>query len=219
MRERVAAASRMCISDRERRFRRFVKPSRTCCRRGLRRGVDATRRSRHPRGLRATRDARSRRARRRAPAASRGTMPWPRLKTCPGAGPAARTTRSASRATVAASVVQHQRIEIALQRDAIAVRAARGGEIDGPVEAHARRRRIAASSSSQSAGALGEHDRRHRAARRRRRERAKHVAHRRERKAPVRVAGQQPAPGVEDHHRVGARARSARRGTPRPRAR
>ena len=57
-----------------------------------------------------------------------GTMPWPRLKMWPGAGPAARTTAAASRATAAASARSTMRIEIALQRDALADAAARGGQ-------------------------------------------------------------------------------------------
>ena len=49
-----------------------------------------------------------------------GTMPWPRLKTWPGRGPAARTTAAASRDDRRCVREQHQRVEIALQRDAFA---------------------------------------------------------------------------------------------------
>ena len=50
------------------------------------------------RGLRARCDARPRPAPRRCSGGVVGTMPWPRLKMCPGAGPAARTMRCALRA-------------------------------------------------------------------------------------------------------------------------
>ena len=121
---------------------------------------------------------------------------------CPGAGPAARTMAEASRATVAGSVsrTSGSRLPCSATRAPTAARAR--ADVDGPVESHAVRaaRRDLV---EPRAAALREHDARDLASRARR-QRREHVAHRREREAPVRVGGQEAAPGVEDHHRVGA---------------
>ena len=185
-------------------IRRFVKPPN---RAGFR--VRARVRGDQPRtagraGARATPHARPPRARRRSPAACRGTMPCPRLKMCPGPGPRRERCAAASRATVAASVVSTSgsRLPCSATCAPTCARAAPMSTVQSRPTPCAP---IAAISGSSAPRALGEDDRRHGCAVAPARKRREHGAHRREREAPVRVGAEQPAPGVEDHHRVRAR--------------
>ena len=139
-----------------------------------------------------------------------GTMPWPRLKMCPGcrtrrAHDGRRFARDGRRVRE-----QHERIEIALQRHAIAHGGARRGDVDRPVEADAGRRRCRRSRAATSPPPLvntiagtclpsGSGT-----------EARQHAAHRRQRELAVGGGGQEAAPRVEDHHRVRARPRSVR---------
>ena len=155
----------------------------------------------HRRGFRARCDARLRRAPRHARAASPGTMPWPRLNTCPGAGPAARTMRCALRAPPStASVSSTSGIEVALQRDAtrrLRARAAAMSTVQSrPTHCGTDRGDVA----QPTAAAAREHDRRRLVAF----SASTIAAHRRRAKTCGTRRREKPAPRVEDHHGVGA---------------
>ena len=62
-----------------------------------------------------------------------GTTPCPRLKTCPCLCRPLGRILPISRAIVSGSAQKDDRIQIALQRYAVAYRAPRGRDVDGPV--------------------------------------------------------------------------------------
>ena len=212
----------MCISARRRlAFRRFVKALQSQHRRGLR-AISPRRQPRHQAAARIARESACTASTSAATFSGgvAGTMPWPRLKMWPGAGPAARTIADGFARDGRGIGQQHQRIEIALQRDARAdrARAPRRGRRSSRGRRRARRMRrsrratappplvntIVGIATPSRAGASA----------------SSTVAHR----APARSARyasvvSRPPQVSNSITRVGARARSARRGTRRPRAR
>ena len=79
--------------------------------------------------------ARARRPRATASTGVPGRMPWPRLKTWPGRPPARRSTSSTPREQPLARREEQRRVEVALQRDAVAEPLARLVERRPPVDA------------------------------------------------------------------------------------